>query len=73
MGVQLSREEAEFNEKRLYIFVGFDDYPIATLDGTKITHFYVYDRYFYYQDECLSERSAYTYLDGAWMHRKVHI
>jgi hypothetical protein len=33
MGIR--REEVEFNEKRLYIFAGFDDYPIASLGTTK--------------------------------------
>ena len=35
MGMLTKIELIEFAEKRLYIFDGFDDYPIATLDAAK--------------------------------------
>ena len=37
MGMLIKMDHIEFAEKRLYIFDGFDDYPIATLDAAKST------------------------------------
>jgi hypothetical protein len=65
----ISKRSDEFNEKRLYIFAGFDDYRIATLDAT--LHLTEELRAsFLWRIECLVRNFINTYIEGANMRQE---
>ncbi len=72
MGMLEKMEQIEFNEKRLYIFYGFDDYPIATLDAAKNTRFLKNLNGFFHSFECLLERFALPIQTGLGCVIKLH-